>query len=33
MHIDTSLTKSVEKWGSCGLLNICKWAVTEAAIL
>ena len=27
------LSKSVEKWGSCGRLNICKWTVMEAAIL
>ena len=27
------LSKSVEKCGSCGRLNICKWAVMEAAIL
>ena len=27
------LSKSVEKLGSCGCLNICKWTVMEAAIL
>ena len=27
------LSKSVEKWRSCGRLNICKWTVMEAAIL
>ena len=27
------LSKSVEKWGSCGPVNICKWTVMEAAIL
>ena len=26
-------SKSVEKCGSCGRLNICKWAVMEVAIL
>ena len=26
-------SKSVEKCGSCGRLNICKWTVMEAAIL
>ena len=26
-------SKSVEKSGSCGRLNICKWTVIEAAIL
>ena len=26
-------SKSVEKCESCGRLNICKWAVMEAAIL
>ena len=26
-------SKSVEKRGSCGRLNICKWTVMEAAIL
>ena len=26
-------SKSVEKCGSCGCLNICKWTVMEAAIL
>ena len=26
-------SKSVEKYGSCGRLNICKWTVMEAAIL
>ena len=26
-------SKSVEKRGSCGCLNICKWTVMEAAIL
>ena len=26
------LSKSVEKWGSSGRLNICKWTVMEAAI-
>ena len=27
------LSKSDEKWGSCGCLNICKCTVMEAAIL
>ena len=27
------ISKSVEKWGSYGHLNIFKWAVMEAAIL
>ena len=27
------LSKSVEKWRSCGRLNIFKWTVMEAAIL
>ena len=27
------LSKSVEKCGSCGHLNICNWTVIEAAIL
>ena len=26
-------SKSVKKCGSCGSLNICKWAVMEATIL
>ena len=26
-------SKSVEKYGSCGHLNICNWTVMEAAIL
>ena len=26
-------SKSVEKCGSCGRLNICNWTVIEAAIL
>ena len=26
-------SQSVEKCGSCGRLNICKWTVMEAAIL
>ena len=26
-------SKSFEKCGSCGRLNICKWTVMEAAIL
>ena len=26
-------SKSVEKYGSCGRLNICKWSIMEAAIL
>ena len=26
-------SKSVEKGGNCGRLNICKWTVIEAAIL
>ena len=26
-------SKSVEKYGSCGRLNICKWTPMEAAIL
>ena len=26
-------SKSVEKYGSFGRLNICKWTLTEAAIL
>ena len=26
-------SKSVEKCGSCGRLNVCKWTVMEAAIL
>ena len=26
-------SKSVDQCGSCGLLNICKWTVMEAAIL
>ena len=29
----TVSSKSVEKWGSCGGLNVCKWTVMEAAIL
>ena len=26
-------SKSVEKYGSCGRLNICKWTLMEATIL
>ena len=26
-------SKSVEKYGSCGRLNKCKWTIMEAAIL
>ena len=26
-------SKSVEKFGSCGRLNICKWTLIEAAFL
>ena len=32
-HVIPVSPKSVEKWGSCGHLNICKWVVMEAAIL
>ena len=27
------LSKSVEKYGSCGRLNVCKWTLMEGAIL